>query len=127
MALVNRGFLHYKDMKKFLKKSSQKPLVRFRIISQESGFDLSVRPDCRIWTVIATGNIPSTFVSPLASKILGSLLSVWVFIPDTVVFYLYDLISNWILNCLQNSFKKKNDPSKNMAFMEDSFSSYDIN
>ena len=29
MALVNRGFLHYMDMKKFLKKSSSpKPLVR---------------------------------------------------------------------------------------------------
>ena len=30
MALVNGGFLHYKDMKKLLKKSSSvKPLVRF--------------------------------------------------------------------------------------------------
>ena len=30
MALVNGGFLHYTDMKKFLKKStSPKPLVRF--------------------------------------------------------------------------------------------------
>ena len=29
MALVNWGFLHYKDMKKFFKKSSQTRLVRF--------------------------------------------------------------------------------------------------
>ena len=29
MALVNRRFLHYMDMNKFLKKSSPKPLVRF--------------------------------------------------------------------------------------------------
>ena len=29
MALVNGGFLHYMDMKKFLKKSSWKLLVRF--------------------------------------------------------------------------------------------------
>ena len=45
MALVNGGFLHYMDMKKFLKNL----LIRnrwsdFEIISQESGFDIGGRP-----------------------------------------------------------------------------------
>ena len=59
MALVNGGFLHYTDMKKFLKN-----LVLgncwsdFDIISQESGFDISRRPDCWIRAVIATGKLP---------------------------------------------------------------------
>ena len=58
MALVNGGFLPYTDMKKFLKslvlrnRSSD-----FEIISQESGFDFSRRPDCPIWAVIATGKL----------------------------------------------------------------------
>ena len=30
----------------------------FEIISQESGFDISRRPDCPIWAVIATGKLP---------------------------------------------------------------------
>ena len=55
MALVNGGFLHYTDMKKFLKNL----LLRncwsdFEIISQESGFDISRRPDYPI----ATGKLP---------------------------------------------------------------------
>ena len=63
MALVNWGFLHYTDMKKFLKN-----LLRgnrwsdFEIISQESGFDISGH--CLIWAVIARGKLPSPFVSP---------------------------------------------------------------
>ena len=62
MALVNRGFLHYIDMKKFLKNL----LLRnrwsdFEIISQESGFDISGRP---IRAVIAKGKLPSPLVSP---------------------------------------------------------------
>ena len=66
MALVNGGFLHYMDMKKFLKNL----LLRnrwsdFEIISQESGFDISGRPNCTIRAVIATGKLPSPFVSPL--------------------------------------------------------------
>ena len=58
MALVNGGFLHYTDMKKFLKNL----LLRnrwsdFEIISQESGFD-SRHPDCPIRAIIATGKLP---------------------------------------------------------------------
>ena len=65
MALVNGGFLHYTDIKTFLKNL----LLRnrwsdFETISQESGFDISGRPDCPIRTVIATGKLPSPFVSP---------------------------------------------------------------
>ena len=49
MAVVNGGFLHYTDMKKFLKNL----LLRnrwsdFEIILQESGLDISGRPDCLI-------------------------------------------------------------------------------
>ena len=49
MALVNGGFLHYTDIKKFLKNL----LLRngwsdFEIILQESGFGNSGRPDCPI-------------------------------------------------------------------------------
>ena len=36
----------------------------FEIISQESGFDISRRPNCVIWTIIATGKLPWPFVSP---------------------------------------------------------------
>ena len=58
MALVNGGFLHYTDIKKFLKNL----VLRNRwsdseIISQESAFDISRRPDCQIRTVIATGKL----------------------------------------------------------------------
>ena len=54
MALVNGAFLHYTDMTKFLKNL----LLRnrwsdFEIILQESGFDISGRPDCPIRAVIA--------------------------------------------------------------------------
>ena len=48
MALVNGGFLHYTDMKKFLKNLLRKRWSDFEIISQESGFDISRRPDCPI-------------------------------------------------------------------------------
>ena len=59
------GFLHYTDMKKFLKNL----LLRnrrsdFEIILQESGFDINRRPDCLIRAIIATGNLPSPCVSP---------------------------------------------------------------
>ena len=65
MVLVNVGFLHYTDMKKFIKNL----LLRnrwsdFEIILQESGFDISGRPDCPIRAVIATGKLPSAFASP---------------------------------------------------------------
>ena len=49
MALVNGGFLHCTDMKKFL----ENRLIRnhwsnFEILLQESGFDISKHPDCLI-------------------------------------------------------------------------------
>ena len=59
MALVNGGFLHYTDMKKFLKKLVlRKHWSDFEIISQESGFDISRGPDCPILAIIATGKLP---------------------------------------------------------------------
>ena len=64
MALVNEGFLHYTDMKKFLKNLLRNRWSDFEIISQESGFDTSRCPDCPIRAVIATGELPSPFVSP---------------------------------------------------------------
>ena len=59
MALVNGGFLLYTDMKKFLKNLVlRNPWSDFEIISQESGFDISRRPDCPIRAVITTGKLP---------------------------------------------------------------------
>ena len=65
MALVNGGFLHYTDMKKFIKNLLRNCWSDFEIISQESGFDISRCPDCPIPAVIAAGKLPSPFVSPL--------------------------------------------------------------
>ena len=54
MALVNGGFLHYTDMKKFLKNLVlRNRWSNFEIISQESGFDISRHPDCPIRAIIA--------------------------------------------------------------------------
>ena len=64
MALVNGGFLHYRDIKKFLKNLQRNRWSDFEIISQESGYDISRRPDWPIRAVIATGKLPSPFVSP---------------------------------------------------------------
>ena len=65
LALVNGGFLHYTDMKKFLKNLFvSNRWSDFEIILQESGFDISGRPNCPIRAVIATGKLPSPFVSP---------------------------------------------------------------
>ena len=59
MALVNGGFLLYTDMKKFLKNLVYRNCWSdFEIISQESGFDISRRPNCPIRAVIATGKLP---------------------------------------------------------------------
>ena len=59
MSLVNGGFLHYTDMKKSLKNLVlRNRLSDFEIISQESGFDISRRPDCPIQAIIATGKLP---------------------------------------------------------------------
>ena len=52
-------FLHYTDMKKFLKNLVlRNHWSDFEIISQESGFDISRPPDCPIRAVIATGKLP---------------------------------------------------------------------
>ena len=59
MALVNGGFLHYTDMKEFLKNLVlRNRWSDFKIISQESGFDISRRPSCPILAIIATGKLP---------------------------------------------------------------------
>ena len=59
MALVNGGFLHYTDMKKFLKNLLLRNLWSdFEIILQESGFEIRGHPDCLIWAVIAAGKLP---------------------------------------------------------------------
>ena len=65
MALVDGGFLHYTDMKKFLKYLLRNRWSDFEIISQESGFDISGLSDCRIWALIAMGKLCPPFVSPL--------------------------------------------------------------
>ena len=65
MVPVNGGFLNYTDMKKFLKNLVlRNRWSDFEIILQESGFDISRRPDCLIQAIIATGKLPSPFVSP---------------------------------------------------------------
>ena len=65
MALVNGGFLLYTDMKKFLKNLVlRNRWSDFKIISQESGFDISRCPDCLIQAVIAIGKLPRPLVSP---------------------------------------------------------------
>ena len=64
MALVNWGFLHDTDMKKFLKNLLRNRWSNFEIILQESGFDISRRPDCPTWAIIATGRLLLPFVSP---------------------------------------------------------------
>ena len=59
MALVNGGFLHDTDMKKFLKNLVlRNRWSDFEIISQKSGFDISRRPNCPIRAIIATGKLP---------------------------------------------------------------------
>ena len=62
MALVNWGFLHYTDMKKYLKNLLRRNRWSdFEMISQESGFDISRH--CPIRAVIARGKLPSPFVN----------------------------------------------------------------
>ena len=64
MTLVNWGFLHYTDMKKFLKNLLRNRWSDFEIILQGSGFDISGHPDCPIRAVITKGKLPYPFVSP---------------------------------------------------------------
>ena len=64
MALVYGGFLHYIDIKKFLKNLLfRNGWSDFEIILRELGLDISGNPDCLIWAVIAMGKLPSPFVS----------------------------------------------------------------
>ena len=59
MALVNGSFLHYTDMKKFLKNLVlRNRWSDFEIISQESVFDISRRPDCPIRAINASDKLP---------------------------------------------------------------------
>ena len=65
MALVNGGYLHYTDMKKFIKNLiPRNHLSDFEIILEESGYDISGRPDCPIWAIIAMGKLPSPCMNP---------------------------------------------------------------
>ena len=87
MAVVNGGFLHYTDMKKYLKNLPRRNRWSdFGIISQESGFDISGH--CPIQAVIARGKLPSPFVNLKGKvKIFGLLSSIRVFIADTSSFW----------------------------------------
>ena len=58
MALVNGGFLHYTDMKKFLKNLLRNHWSDLEIISQESGFEITRCTDCPIRALIAMGKLP---------------------------------------------------------------------
>ena len=77
-------------MKKFLKHLLfRNRWSDFEIISQESGFDIS-RRDCFIPAVIATGKLPSPFLSlpvkvkfPVHFNQFGSLLSILVVFSST--------------------------------------------
>ena len=87
MALVNRGFLHHADMKKYLKNLLRRNRWSdFEIISQESGFHISGH--CPIRAVIARGKLPSPFVIPEGKvKIFGLLSSTRIIIADTGSFW----------------------------------------
>ena len=127
MAVVNGGFLHYTDMKKYLKNLPRRNhWSDFGIISQESGFDISGH--CPIQAVIARGKLPSPFVNLKGKvKIFGLLSSIRVFIADTSSFWSLRSDKQMDIKLFTEFLKKKkNDLSKNMAFMEDSFSSYGI-
>ena len=89
MALVNGGFLHYMDTKKFLRNLPlRNHWPNFEIISQESGFDISEHPDCQIRALIATGKLPSPFVSPpVKVKFSVCYRQFRVFITDTGSFW----------------------------------------
>ena len=63
MALVNGGFLHYRHEEIYVCIVQKNIVLRnyrsdFEIISQESGFDISRRPNCAILAIIATGKLP---------------------------------------------------------------------
>ena len=164
MALVNGGFLHYMDMKKFLKNFFlQNRLSDFEIISQECSWcDSFKKLMAKLWSVHKYGSgecglfalyrheeihkkscsqkplvrfwnnftgirfwhqqtswlthsgrncyrqAALTICEPTRQvKFLVCYHQFGSFSQIPVVFGLWDLISKWILNCLQNSFKKK--------------------
>ena len=86
MALVNGGFFHYTDLKKFLKSLPRNCRSDFEIILQESGSDISRRPDCLIQAVIAMGKLPPPFVSPPGKEsfqvVIADTGSFWSLRPD---------------------------------------------
>ena len=89
--MVNGGFLHYMDMKKFLKNLLRNCWSDLEIISHESEFDIRQCLDCLIRAVIATGKLPSPFVSRQASKIFGPLSSICFFFADTGSFFFFEI------------------------------------
>ena len=106
------GYLPYTDMKKFLKNLPLRNCWSdFEIILQESGFDISGH--CLIQAEIARGKLPSPVV------IFGLLLSIRVFVADTGSFWSLRSDKQMDIKLFTEFLKKKkkNDPSKNIAFM----------
>ena len=103
-------------------RTDQKPLVRFW--NYFTGIRVDISGQCLIWAIISRGKLLSPFVSLEGKvKIFGLLSSIQVFIADTSSFW--SLRSNKQMDIkLFTEFLKKNDLSKNMDFMQDSFSSY---
>ena len=61
---MNGGFLHYTDMKKFLKNLLRNHWSDFEKNLQEAGFEISGRSDCLIWAVIAYGQAAFSICEP---------------------------------------------------------------
>ena len=129
MALVNRGFLHYMDMKKLLKKFFPKNrLSDFEIISQECSLgDPFQKLFAKFWSVYKYGSgewglfalyrheeihvcncyrqAALTICEPTGQvKFLVCYCQFGSLLQIPVDFGLWDLKSKWILNCLQNPF-----------------------
>ena len=87
MALVNGGFLHYTDMKKYLKnllRRNRRSDFR-KLFYRNQGLTLANNARSG---VIARGKLPSPFVNPKGKvKVFGLLSSVRVFIADTSSFW----------------------------------------
>ena len=69
MALVNRGFLHYKDMKKFLKNLLRNSWSDFEIISQECSLgDPFQKLLAKFWSVNKYGSCEWGFLHYMDMK-----------------------------------------------------------
>ena len=69
MALVNGGFMHYTDMKKYLKNLLRRNRWSdFEIISQESGFDISGHCPIRAFTICEPGGKSKNFRSIIVNS-----------------------------------------------------------